>query len=59
MTEKEIETLARAFAANEYLRQRFEAKLSCASIQLGHHIDTLARDAPADRSQQNLPAVKS
>lgn len=56
-TEADIEQTARRFANNEFLRQRLAAKISCASTQEGHHIDTLARDAPTERSSQNLPTV--
>lgn len=56
---KNFDQLARVIAADGYLRPAFEAKLSCASIQRGTHIDTLARDAPKRRSRRNLPTISS
>jgi hypothetical protein len=46
--------IVRVLAADDFLRQEFMAKLSCAEVQRGPHIDTLARD-PQRNLPQNLP----
>jgi len=46
--------IVRVLAADHFWRQEFMAKLSCAEVQRGPHIDTLARD-PHQNLPRNLP----
>jgi hypothetical protein len=46
ITQTELDDLVQFLARNEYWRKEFLAKLSCAMVQTGSHIDSLPTNKP-------------
>jgi hypothetical protein len=46
MLERNLDAFAHLLAKNEWLRREFMARLSCAMIQRGSHIDNLPVNEP-------------